>query len=55
MNPIHEVERQFINEHGLESFWKSGWVPTDVLRRPTVWSGKGNRSNPHDPLVDDLR
>ncbi|MBT2407928.1 MULTISPECIES: hypothetical protein [unclassified Streptomyces] len=34
--PIHEVERQFINEHGLEVFWKSDWEPTDVLRRPAL-------------------
>ncbi|MFE2972939.1 hypothetical protein ACFXKC_57455 [Streptomyces sp. NPDC059340] len=36
MYPIHEIERQFINEHGLEAFWKSAWEPTDVLRRPAV-------------------
>ncbi|WP_329112223.1 suppressor of fused domain protein [Streptomyces sp. NBC_01353] len=36
MYPIHEVERQFINEHGLEAFWKSDWEPTDVLRRPAI-------------------
>ncbi|ATL32620.1 hypothetical protein [Streptomyces formicae] len=36
MYPIHEVERQFINEYGLEAFWKSDWEPTNVLRRPTI-------------------
>ncbi|MFI0968118.1 suppressor of fused domain protein [Streptomyces sp. NPDC021080] len=34
--PIHEVERQFIDEQGLEAFRKSEWEPTDVLRRPAV-------------------
>lgn len=36
MYPIHEVERQFINERGPEAFWKSDWEPTDVLRRPAT-------------------
>ncbi|MCX5402369.1 suppressor of fused domain protein [Streptomyces sp. NBC_00102] len=36
MYPIHEVERQFINEYGLEAFWKSDWEPTNVLRRPAI-------------------
>ena len=34
--PIHEVERQFIIEAGLEAFWKLGWDPYDVRRSPAV-------------------
>lgn len=36
MYPIHEVERQFINEQGLEAFWKRDWDPADVRRAPAV-------------------
>ncbi|MGW1185147.1 suppressor of fused domain protein [Streptomyces drozdowiczii] len=36
MYPIHEVERQFINEYGLEAFWKRDWEPANVLRRPAI-------------------
>ncbi|MEL5953999.1 hypothetical protein AADR41_04275 [Streptomyces sp. CLV115] len=36
MYPIHEVEQEFIDEHGIEAFWRSGGNPTDVLRRPAV-------------------
>lgn len=36
MYPVHEVERQFINENGLETFWKSDGEPADVLRRPAI-------------------
>jgi Suppressor of fused protein (SUFU) len=31
--PIHEVERQYIEAHGLEAFWKRQWDMYDV-RRP---------------------
>ncbi|WP_330456400.1 suppressor of fused domain protein [Streptomyces sp. NBC_00820] len=34
--PIHEVERRFIDEQGLEAFWNRDWEPTDVSRRPAV-------------------
>jgi hypothetical protein len=34
--PIHEVERQYIRENGLEAFWKSGWDMYDVTRPPAV-------------------
>jgi hypothetical protein len=34
--PIHEVERQFIAEHGIEDFWNLEWDPYDVTRRPAV-------------------
>ncbi|WP_407990523.1 hypothetical protein [Kitasatospora sp. CMC57] len=34
--PVHEVERQFIDERGPEAFRTSGWEPTDVLRRPAI-------------------
>ncbi|MFJ1756378.1 suppressor of fused domain protein [Kitasatospora sp. NPDC088134] len=36
LQPIHEIERQFIAEHGFEAFRRTGWDPTDVLRRPAV-------------------
>jgi hypothetical protein len=34
--PIHEIERQYIREVGLEAFWKSGWDMYDVTRPPAV-------------------
>ncbi|HQZ35451.1 MAG TPA: suppressor of fused domain protein [Ilumatobacteraceae bacterium] len=34
--PIHETERQFIAEHGLEQFWEQDWDPFDVLRDPAL-------------------
>jgi hypothetical protein len=36
MYPIHESERQYICEHGLESFWNLEWDPYDVNRAPCV-------------------
>jgi hypothetical protein len=34
--PIHETERQFIREQGLEAFWELDWDPHDVSRPPAV-------------------
>ena len=34
--PIHEVERQYIGEHGLEAFWDLDWDCFDVTRPPAV-------------------
>ena len=34
--PIHESERQFIQKHGLEAFWKMDWDPYDVTRSPVA-------------------
>jgi hypothetical protein len=34
--PIHESERRFIGESGLEAFWKLDWDPYDVTRSPVV-------------------
>lgn len=34
--PIHEVERQYIGEHGLEAFWNLDWDAFDVTRPPAV-------------------
>ena len=34
--PIHEVERQFIREHGLGTFWDLDWDPYDVARPSAV-------------------
>ncbi|WP_426762769.1 hypothetical protein ACP3TD_10260 [Pseudarthrobacter sp. 1G09] len=34
--PIHEAERLFIHDHGLEAFWQLGWDPYDVGRPPVV-------------------
>lgn len=34
--PIHQSERSFIHEHGLEAFWSRDWDPYDVARRPAV-------------------
>jgi hypothetical protein len=34
--PIHQSERAFIHEHGLEAFWNQDWDPYDVTRRPAV-------------------
>ncbi|MEV1290082.1 suppressor of fused domain protein [Micromonospora sp. NPDC049679] len=36
MYPIHQAERQYIGEHGLESFWKLDWDPYDVSRSPAI-------------------
>jgi len=33
--PIHDIERRFIDEEGLEEFWNSDWDPADV-RRPSL-------------------
>ena len=35
--PIHESERHFIQEHGLEAFWKLDWDINDVRRPPVAW------------------
>jgi hypothetical protein len=34
--PIHESERTFIVDHGLEEFWRLGWDPYDVSRSAMV-------------------
>jgi hypothetical protein len=34
--PIHESERRFIVDHGLEEFWRLGWDPYDVTRAAMV-------------------
>ncbi|MBC6457746.1 suppressor of fused domain protein [Actinomadura sp. HBU206391] len=35
--PVHDSEREYIDEHGLtEEFWKQGWDLFDVTRAPTV-------------------
>jgi hypothetical protein len=34
--PIHDVERQFIDEQGLQAFWQKNWDPYDVHRLPAV-------------------
>ncbi|HSA49671.1 MAG TPA: suppressor of fused domain protein [Yinghuangia sp.] len=36
MYPIHEIERQFINERGLDAFWNQVWDTYDVSRPPAV-------------------
>ncbi len=36
MYPIHQSERAFIHDHGLEAFWDRDWDPYDVSRRPAV-------------------
>ncbi|GAA2750205.1 suppressor of fused domain protein [Kitasatospora cinereorecta] len=36
LHPIHEVERQFIQEHGLEAFWLRDRDLYDVHRPPVV-------------------
>jgi hypothetical protein len=33
--PIHDAERRYIHDHGLEAFWKLDWDPYDV-RRPSA-------------------
>lgn len=34
--PIHDIERQYIHEHGLRAFWDLEWDPYDVRRSPAV-------------------
>jgi hypothetical protein len=34
--PIHDVERQYIHEHGFLNFWKLEWDGYDVRRPPAV-------------------
>jgi hypothetical protein len=35
--PIHEIERQYVDEHGLTAeFWDREWDPMDVSRPPTL-------------------
>lgn len=36
MYPIHESERRYIRDEGLEAFWKQSWDPYDVQRQPAV-------------------
>lgn len=36
MYPIHDSERLWIHEHGLEAFWQLDWDPYDVKRPPVV-------------------
>lgn len=36
MYPIHEAERQYIRDHGLQSFWNLDWDFYDVSRRPAI-------------------
>lgn len=36
MYPIHDVERQYVGEHGLRAFWDLDWDPYDTKRRPAV-------------------
>lgn len=36
MYPIHEVEQQYITDHGLKAFWDLDWDPYDVTRPPAV-------------------
>jgi len=34
--PIHQSERVYIDEHGLEPFWQLDWDPYDVTRGPVA-------------------
>jgi Suppressor of fused protein (SUFU) len=34
--PIHDVERRYIGEHGLDAFMRLGWDGYDVTRPPAV-------------------
>ncbi|TDP96112.1 suppressor of fused domain protein [Labedaea rhizosphaerae] len=34
--PVHDTERRFVQEHGLEAFWGLDWDPYDVTRPPAV-------------------
>jgi hypothetical protein len=34
--PIHQSERAFIHDQGLEAFWTRDWDPYDVTRPPAV-------------------
>lgn len=36
MYPIHDVERSWIHEYGLEAFWRLDWDMYDVTRPPVV-------------------
>jgi len=36
MYPIHETERQWIQEHALEPFWRLEWDPYDVARPAAI-------------------
>ena len=44
MYPIHDVERVWIGEHGLEAFWRLDWDPYDVTRPPAVESAAADGS-----------
>jgi hypothetical protein len=34
--PLHRSEREFVTQHGLDSFWNLNWDPYDVTRQPAV-------------------
>jgi len=34
--PIHEAERQYITDHGLEAFWALDWDLYDTTRPPAT-------------------
>lgn len=34
--PIHDVERKYIREHGIDAFWQLDWDLYDVRRAPAV-------------------
>jgi hypothetical protein len=35
--PVHDSERRYVREHGLEAFWRGvEWDPFDVRRPPAV-------------------
>lgn len=34
--PIHDAEKQYIQDNGLEAFWDLDWDPYDVTRPPAV-------------------
>ncbi|MEU4717925.1 suppressor of fused domain protein [Micromonospora purpureochromogenes] len=36
MYPIYEAERQYVRDHGIESFWNLDWDRHDVRRCPAV-------------------
>ncbi|CAG7845139.1 hypothetical protein USB125703_01396 [Pseudoclavibacter triregionum] len=34
--PVHASERDYIDEHGVDAFWKLDWDPYDPARKPAV-------------------
>jgi hypothetical protein len=34
--PIHDVERKYIREYGIDAFWQRDWDLYDVMRPPAV-------------------